>query len=128
MNIWDKLGRGVEADLNKIKDMLNWPVPKDMRGLRGFLGLARYYRKFVNDYGKIAWSLTQQLKKDNFAWDEAAQGAFEKLKTTMTTLPVLAVPDFVKTFVVESDASGKGKTHSLYESNTIQPFSEQVGI
>lgn len=96
------------ADHRKIEDMVVWPVPKDLKGLRGFMGLTSYYRKFVKDFGKIVWPLTRFLKKDNFLWDEQALLAFETLKTTLTTIPALAVPNFEKEFIVETDVFGKG--------------------
>jgi len=66
----------VVADPKKIKDMNDWPTPKDLTSLRGFLGLTGYIR-FVKNYGKIAWPLTQLLKKkDNFQWGPETQQAF----------------------------------------------------
>jgi len=57
---------GVVADPSKVELMLDWPPPKDLKALRGFLGLISYYRRFVKDYSKIAHPLTELLKKDNF--------------------------------------------------------------
>lgn len=99
---------GVSADPNKIKSMMEWPVPKDIRSLRGFLGLTGYYRRFVKNYGIIARPLTQLLKKNNFQWGEETMQAFQALKEAMTALPTLGMPNFNVPFVVETDATGYG--------------------
>jgi hypothetical protein len=96
---------GVRVDPKKIESMQDWPHPKSLKILRGFLGLTGYYCKFVKNYGKIVAPLTALLKKNSFTWTPAA---FQTLKTTMCTTLVLALPNFTKTFVLEFDASRKG--------------------
>jgi transposase InsO family protein len=101
-------GDGVAMDPDKVRAVADWPVPRSARTVRGFLGLAGYYRKFVQGFGEIAAPLTALLKKEGFSWSEAAETAFTALKTAVTTAPVLALPDFSQQFIVECDASTHG--------------------
>jgi hypothetical protein len=99
---------GVKVDPNKIKAMMDWPIPKTLKNLRGFLGLTGYYCKFVWNYGRIATHLMTLTKKDAFSWTPEATKDFEQLKEVMCKASVLTTPDFTKTFIVECDASGNG--------------------
>ena len=101
-------GEGVKVDLKKIFAMLQWPIPENVKALRGFLGLTGYYRKFIKGYGSSAQPLTDPLLKVAFQWTDKALEAFLTLKEVVTKPPVLALPDFSKPFVIECDASGGG--------------------
>ncbi|KAF5449981.1 hypothetical protein F2P56_030369, partial [Juglans regia] len=99
---------GVRADPKKLESMVTWPIPKNLKALRGFLGLTGYYRKFIKGYGQIAAPLTSLLKKDAFVWTDSATNSFNALKVAVTSPPVLALPDFTKAFVIECDACATG--------------------
>ncbi|KAL0540053.1 hypothetical protein IC582_024281 [Cucumis melo] len=118
---------GVEADQDKVRSMLQWPQPQDIIGLRGFLGLTGYYRRFVKSYGEIAAPLTKLLQKNAFKWDENATLAFESLKLAMTTIPVLVLPDWSLPFMIETDASGSGLGAVLSQNgHPIAFFSQKL--
>ena len=105
--------QGVVVSPSKIQVVLEWPMPTTVRKVRGFLGLAGYYRKFIRHFGCIVAPLYQLLSKEGFKWNEAAELAFTKLKEALTSPPVLSLPDFSQQFVIECDASGIRKQYSL---------------
>lgn len=97
---------GVSPDLSKVQAIHEWPVPKSLTALRGFLGLTSYYRRFVRPYATLAGPLTDLLKKGQFHWSSEADKAFAALKETMTSMPVLQLPNFTIPFNIETGASG----------------------
>ena len=99
-------GAGISTDPEKVRLIKQWPVPQDVRQLRGFLGLTGYYRRFVEDYALIATPLHNMTKKNcPFKWDAECHAAFEKLKHALSSPPILAMPDEVGTFTLDTDAS-----------------------
>jgi hypothetical protein len=120
--------KGVQVHQEKIEAIMEWPTPKTLTELRGFLGMCTYYRKFVKGFSQLCAPLTDLTKKGAFKWDEEAQKTMDKMKKVMSTCPVLALPDFSLPFTLECDASGEGigavlmqKRHPLaYESRKLR--------
>jgi hypothetical protein len=100
---------GVATDPSKIEAVKLWPKPTNIKQLRGFLGLAGYYRKFIKGFGAICKPLTNLLRKHvQFIWTPQEQASFQALKQALVAAPVLALPDFSKEFILETDACDRG--------------------
>jgi len=84
---------GVRADPEKIEAISQWPVPTSQRDLRKWLGLANYLHKYSENYAELARPLTSLLKKDaDWSWTAEAQRAFEAIKQSLQSAPILALP------------------------------------
>ncbi|XP_019183954.1 PREDICTED: uncharacterized protein LOC109178857 [Ipomoea nil] len=119
---------GLKTDPAKLTAVAAWPKPTSVKGLRGFLGLTGYYRRFIKAYGTISRPLTNMLKKDAFQWSNESEVAFEELKKALCTAPVLTLPDFNKEFVVEADACYKGMGAVLMQGGKpVAYFSKGFG-
>jgi len=99
---------GVRLDPKNIEAMKDWNFPKTLKILHGFLGLMRYYRKCVHNYGNIATPLPTLLEKNAFNITLEDDQSFQALKYAMCTTLVLEIPNFTNMFVLECDVSGKG--------------------
>lgn len=121
---------GVSTDPEKVMAVQHWPIPKNLKQLRGFLGLAGYYRKFIKGYGILTKPLTELLKKDvKYKWEQQEQTAFDAVKMALTQSLALALPDFSKQFVVETDASDKGiGTVLMQQGHPIAFISKALGV
>ena len=118
---------GVAVDPDKITSIVQWPQPNNISELRGFLGLTGYYRRFVRSYGMLAKPLTDMTKKNSFVWNDTSLAAFHKLKQALTRVPVLQLPNFYQTFLVECDASSTGIGAILQqEGHPIAYFSKAL--
>jgi len=91
---------------DKMTGVLNWPVPRTVRDVRKFLGLANYYRQFVKDFAKLARPLNNLTRKEKkWNWGVDQQTVFEQLKKVFTSRPLLVTPDLDRELRMEVDAS-----------------------
>lgn len=101
--------QGVSTDPAKVEKVKSWPVPRNRREVQQFLGLASYYRRFVQDFAQIAKPLHRLTEKTaKFSWTSDCQTAFEQLRQKLVSVPLLAFPDYTKPFILDTDASDAG--------------------
>ena len=97
---------GVRTEKEKVQEVIEWPIPKSMKDVQKFLGLANYYRQFVKDFARIAKLLHEMMRKEmKWSWGERQQRVFEELKERFTMELVLVTPDLDKEMRVEVDTS-----------------------
>jgi len=103
------IGRnGVRMSEGKVKTVLDWETPRSLTEVQSFLGFANFYRRFIQDYSRIARPLTELTKKEacrDWKWNPEAETAFRELKRRFTTAPILAHFDATKPVLIETDAS-----------------------
>lgn len=120
-----RAGEGIQMDPEKIKAIQDWHAPTTVKGVRGFLGFANFYRSFIQNFSRIAQPLNQLTQKDApFNWSKECQTNFDLLKEKFTTGPILAPFDPMRTTVVETDSSGYnvGGVLSQYDDeNQLRP-------
>jgi RNase H-like domain found in reverse transcriptase len=100
-------GKGIRMDPEKVKAILEWCTPSNVKAVRVFLGFANFYRRFIRDFSDIVAPLIALTKKEQgFNWNATAEAAFQKLKKLSTTAPILTQFDLERETVVEADSSG----------------------
>lgn len=107
-----KIGNGTtRPESAKVEEIARYPVPTTKKGVRTYLGLTGYYRRFIANYSTIAKPLTDLTKKacpEKIEWTTDCQDAFDHLKQALVSQPVMRNPDFRRDFIVQTDASGCG--------------------
>jgi len=117
---------GIAVDPGKVRDVLDWEPPQTVSEIRSFLGLAGYYRRFIENFSKIAKPLTSLLEKGkDFKWTDDCQNSFEELKKRLTTAPVLAMPDIHKNFDIYCDASRQGLGCVLMQEGRVVAYASR---
>jgi hypothetical protein len=95
----------ISASPDKVKAVRDYPVPKGVKEVRAFLGLASFYRRLVPNLAEVAKSLTTLTRKNQeFTWGASQQQAFQSLKDKLCTTPVLAYPSFKLPFILTTHA------------------------
>ena len=100
---------GVSVDSGKVEAVMSWERPKSVFEIRSFLGLAGYYRMFIDDFSQLAAPMTRLTRKEvKFIWDDSCERAFQKLKRRLTSAPILIVQKRGQRYTVYCDASKDG--------------------
>ena len=116
-------GEGIVVDPTKVASVTKWVAPTSVGGIRSFLGLAGYYWRFIENFSRIAKSMTELLKKDTkFKWTEECEASFQELKKCLATASVLILPNIRKDFQVYCVASRQGLGGVLMQEGRVVSY------
>ncbi|KAL9259867.1 Retrovirus-related Pol polyprotein from transposon 17.6-like protein [Drosera capensis] len=119
-------GEGVKIDPKKIEAVTKWSRPSKVTEVRSFLGLARYYRRFMKGLSKIAIPLSKLTRKSTkFDWAKKYENAFQELKDRLTSTPILALPSGEEGFCIDSDASKQGLGCVLMQHDKVIAYASR---
>ena len=114
---------GVSVDLEKVKAVMSWERPKSVFEIRGFLGLAGYYRRFIEDFSWLAAPMTRMTRKEiKFEWNDLCEKAFQELKMRLTSTPILIVPEQRQRYTMYCDAFKDGLGCVLMQSERVVAY------
>jgi hypothetical protein len=117
---------GISVDPSKVKDVLSWKTPQNVSNIRSFLGLAGYYRRFIEGFSKISKPITELLAKGNtFEWTPRRETIFQELKKRLTMAPVLTMSNMEKPFSIYCDASGQGLGCVLMQDGHVVAYASR---
>ncbi|GJX10074.1 putative reverse transcriptase domain-containing protein [Tanacetum coccineum] len=117
---------GIHVDPAKIESIKDWASPKSPTEIRQFLGLAGYYRRFIEGFSKIAKPMTKLTqKKVKFVWGDKQEAAFQLLKQKLCSAPILALPEGSEDFIAYCDASKKGLGAVLMQREKVIAYASR---
>jgi hypothetical protein len=117
---------GILVDSAKVKEIMAWSIPTTVTEIRSFLGLAGYYRRFIEGFSKIGKPVTSLLEKGTeFKWDEKCQDSFDQLNKRLMSPPVLVMPYLQKGFDIYCDACGQGLGCVLMQEGHVTAYASR---
>ncbi|XP_073358028.1 uncharacterized protein [Aegilops tauschii subsp. strangulata] len=124
-----KIRNGVAVDPSKVAAVTEWETPTTVGEIRSFLGLAGYYRRFIENFSKIAKPMTELLKKEKkFVWTHECEASFQELKRRLVTAPVLTLPDIHKDFQKDLNLSTPGKANVVAAALSRRSHANAINI
>ncbi|TYK07721.1 retrotransposon protein, putative, Ty3-gypsy subclass [Cucumis melo var. makuwa] len=118
--------KGVSVDPQKLEAVVNWERPTSATEVRSFLGLAGYYRRFIEDFSRLALPLTALTRKNaNFEWSEKCEQSFQELKKRLVTSLILALPVTGKDYVIYCNASRLGLGYVLMQDRNVITYASR---